>query len=121
MSERRIPQQGEIWDVYFDPVVGREQGGRRPALIISNTQLNELPSQLCIVAPLTSRDRGIPLHVPVFPPDGGTHLPSFVLCDQVRSVSHERLKRYRGRVPDEVVAQTISVLGLMLDQPRVKD
>lgn len=121
MSERRIPQQGEVWDVYFDPVVGREQGGRRPALVISNVQLNELPSQLCIVAPLTSRDRGIPLHVPVLPPDGGTRLASFVLCDQVRSVSHERLKRYRGRVSNEVVEQTITVLGLMLEHPREND
>lgn len=116
MSEPRIPEQGEIWDVYLDPVVGREQGGRRPALVISNHQLNSLPSQRCIVAPLTSRDRGIPLHVPVLPPDGGTRLPSFVLCDQTRSVSHERLKRYRGRVSDEVVEQVIVVLGLMTEQ-----
>jgi mRNA interferase MazF len=117
MSEALIPQQGDVWDVYFDPVVGREQGGRRPALVLSNAELNSLPSQLCIVIPITSRDRDILLHIPISPPEGGLRNQSVILCDQLRSVSHDHLKRFRGRVSEEVIQQAISIVGLMLDQP----
>ena len=47
-------KQGEIWEMYFDPIAGSEQSGRRPALIISGNVLNTyLP--VVIVCPLTTK------------------------------------------------------------------
>ena len=121
MSEAPVPQQGDVWDVFFDPVVGREQGGRRPALVLSNAELNSLPSQLCIVIPITSRDRGILLHVPVSPPEGGLRSHSVILCDQLRSVSHDRLKRFRGRISPEIVHQVIAITNRMMEPADAPD
>ncbi len=47
-------KQGEIWDVYLDPVSGSEQGGRRPCVIISGDLLNQ-HLQVVIVCPLTTK------------------------------------------------------------------
>jgi mRNA interferase MazF len=48
------------------------------------------------IAPITSRDKGIPLHVRVDPPEGGLDVPSFVMCDQLRTISTDRLDARRG-------------------------
>jgi mRNA interferase MazF len=115
MSDKpRIPRQGEIWDAYLDPTVGREQGGRRPVLVISPDRFNSAASELCMVLPLTTRDRGIRVHLPVMPPEGGLKQPSFILCDQLRTVSHERLKRFRGAISTESIAATLHVVHILL-------
>jgi mRNA interferase MazF len=93
-----LPARGEIWDVDLQGPRGLEQRGRRPALVVSADRFNHGPAGLVIVLPLTSRDKGIPLHVAVTPPEGGVRVPSFVKPEDVRSVSRERLARRRGRV-----------------------
>ncbi|CAN5404386.1 type II toxin-antitoxin system PemK/MazF family toxin [soil metagenome] len=113
-SSRPVPAQGEIWDAYLDPVIGHEQAGRRPVLIISNHAFNSLASSLCIIAPITSRSRGIALHVPVPKGEGGLDTTSFVLCDQVRSISHLRLRRLRGQLSPDVVEMVNTVVSLIL-------
>ncbi|MGH2551025.1 MAG: type II toxin-antitoxin system PemK/MazF family toxin [Thermomicrobiales bacterium] len=114
MSESRIPSRGDVWDAYLDPVVGREQGGRRPVVIVSNDNLNTSPSQLCWIVPLTTRDRGVWAHPPLEISESGLARPSFMLCDQLRSISHDRLRRYRGRVSSESLARAGSVFAIML-------
>lgn len=61
------PRQGEIWEIDFDPVLGREQDGLRPALIISKDGFNSSPSKLCVVAAITSRQRGWLAHINIVP------------------------------------------------------
>lgn len=92
------PSRGEIWMVNLDPTRGREQAGTRPALIVSVDEFNHGPADLVIVLPVTSRDKGIPLHVKVVPPEGGVKVPSFAKCEDVRSISKDRLQRPLGRV-----------------------
>lgn len=53
MAGRLEPRAGEIWNVNFDPQVGCERAGVRPALVISHNRFNRLPNDLCIVAPIT--------------------------------------------------------------------
>lgn len=101
------PRQGEIWDVDFDPVLGHEQGGLRPALVISKDGFNAGESKLCIVAPITSRQRGWLTHVNVSPPEGGLARPSAVMCDQARSASRARFKQYLGTVSPETLSAVI--------------
>ncbi|MGH2532432.1 MAG: type II toxin-antitoxin system PemK/MazF family toxin [Thermomicrobiales bacterium] len=90
--------RGDVWDAEFDPVRGREQAGRRPAVIVSSSDANRGRSELVFVVPMTRRDRGIPSHVPIQPPEGGLTSPSVIMCEQLRTFSVERLLRRRGTV-----------------------
>lgn len=83
--------RGEIWLVDFDPTRGHEQAGRRPALIISDDRFNRSRAELVFVVPLTTRQRTLPVHVPVVPPEGGVRSPSFIKCEDLRSISTDRL------------------------------
>ena len=68
MNSGVSPTRGEIWEVDLNPTVGREQSGRRPALIVSDNALNSGPRGLVVVIPVTGTFRGLPTHVPVAPP-----------------------------------------------------
>lgn len=92
------PSRGEIWLVNLNPAQGHEQAGRRPALVISEDRFNHGPAGLVAVLPITTTDRGIPLHVALAAGEAGLAKASFVLCDQVRTISRERLVRRYGAV-----------------------
>ena len=91
-------RRGEIWIVDLDPTRGHEQAGRRPALVISVDLFNQSLAGLVIAIPVTSRDKGIRSHVAVPAGEGDPNLPSFIKCEDVRSVSVERLHRRLGSV-----------------------
>lgn len=90
--------RGDVWLVNLDPVRGHEQAGTRPALVVSVDTFNHGPAGMVVVLPITSRSKGVPLHVCVSPPEGGLTLPSFIKCEDVRSVSIDRLVRRLGSV-----------------------
>jgi mRNA interferase MazF len=92
------PARGEIWLAVLDPTRGHEQAGRRPCLVVSVDPFNQGPAELVVVLPLTTRDRGILWHVRVDPPEGGLRARSFVKCEDVRSISKERLGSRYGLV-----------------------
>ena len=77
--------------VGLDPTRGREQAGKRLALIVSTNGFNKSPAELVVLVPITSKDKGIPWHVSLQPPEGGTKTASFIMCEAVRSVSKGRL------------------------------
>ena len=108
------PRRGEIWEVDLNPTVGREQAGRRPALIVSDDALNSGPRGLVVVIPVTGTARGLPTHVPVIPPDGGLTKPSVVMTEQVRSVSKDRLGRRYGAVTQATMDQVDRILRIVL-------
>lgn len=108
------PARGETWQVDFDPTVGREQAGRRPALIVSDNALNGGPRGLVVVIPLTGAVRGLPSHVLVTPPEGGLTKPSVIMTEQVRSVSKDRLGRRLGSVTRETMDQVDHLLRIVL-------
>lgn len=115
-NSRPRPRRGEVWQVAFDPVIGHEQGGERPAVVVSAEGINEGLSGLAIVLPVTRRDRGNPFDVPISPPEGGLPMPSFVLCESVRSLSTERFRFRRGSLSggalDSIEDRLRIVLGL---------
>ncbi|SMD34445.1 mRNA interferase MazF [Reichenbachiella faecimaris] len=65
-------RQGEIWELYLDPVKGSKQSGRRPAVIISGNLLNQ-KLQVVIACPLTTAVRGYKGNV-LLQPDGTNNL-----------------------------------------------
>ena len=110
-------RQGEIWFAGLDPVQGREQAGRRPVLVVSVDQLGTGPSQLAIVAPLTSRDHHQRIHVNIAPPEGGVRSESWVMPEQVRAVARERLVERWGQVRLGTLEQVIHRLHLLTRAP----
>jgi mRNA interferase MazF len=83
--------------------------------VISNDRYNGGPARLAVAVPLTTRDRGIPLWVPIEPPDGGVRERSFAMCDAVRSVSIERLESCWGSVERRTLARVEDALRILLD------
>ncbi len=110
------PRMGDVWDVNFDPTVGREQGGVRPAIVVSNDAFNRAPHELCMVVPVTGTDRRVRLHLPIASPESGLTKQSFALCDQTRSASLRRLLRRRGRVEIATVRTIQAVIAEIIDQ-----
>src|SRR4051794_5739235 len=109
-----LPVRGEVWDVNLDPTVGHEQGGRRPALVVSVDQLNQGPSGLVIVVPISSKDKQVRSHVAIEPDEGGLKTKSFAKVEAIRSISTERLGRRRGAVSDETLDQVAYRLKVLL-------
>ena len=99
---------------WLDPIVGQEQGGRRPVLIVSSDQFNALPHSLCVAVPLTRTNRHIPTHVEITAGEAGLPSDSVIMCDQIRSISIERLQRRIGVAAAQTMSQVMTVLHLIL-------
>ncbi len=99
----------------LDPVRGHEQAGTRPVLVISVDEFNRGPAGLIIALPLTSKNKRVLYHVPVTPPEGGLNVASFIKCEDVRSLSVERLTQYRGRVSGATMESVCAILRALID------
>lgn len=103
-----LPSAGDIAWVEFDPVLGTEQAGRRPALVVSDVGYHEISSR-ALVCPITSRSRGWPFEVPIPP---GLRIEGVILVDQVRMIHRPaRLFETIGKVPASVLGQVRGVLA----------
>lgn len=116
MQTKRIPQTGEVWLVDFSPQVGREQAGLRPALVISHERFNRVDNGLHIVAPITGTDRDLAYHVRVAPPQGGLTKPSVIMCDQEKSQSVERFRKYLGSVDESTLQVVQQIVAALIDR-----
>jgi mRNA interferase MazF len=97
-------QAGDVLLADLDPVAGHEQGGRRPVLVLSGPSYNGLRNEQLIVAAITSRQRGLPFHVPLSV-ESGLRAPSWVQSESVRAISVQRVIRQLGRARPETVAE----------------
>lgn len=111
---RAEPNRGDIWWANLDPVIGREQAGQRPVLVVSVDKFNHGPAGLAVVLPVTSHNKRQPMHVEIEPPEGGLNSASYVKCEDIRSVSKERFTRFAGRVSTRTVDQVEDRLRILL-------
>ena len=93
--------------------VGREQGGRRPVLVVAGRACLDVVDQMALVVPITSVDRGWPNHVAL----GGLGRPSFAMTEQLRPVSRSRMHGLVGVATTVELAQVRGWLGDFLDLP----
>ena len=100
---------GDLVWVDLSPTKGNEQAGRRPCLVVSDTF-----ARLPIVVPLTHTSRGWPTHVEL-EETPGSGMPSVAMCEQLRSVSSERIVGFAGRVSRSELALVRRVLGHLLE------
>ena len=110
------PNRGEIWLADLNPVRGHEQAGKRPVLIVSTDTFNHGPAELVLVLPLIRTNRGIPIHIPIRPPEGGVSAPSYILCDALHSISRGRLSSEAwGKVSLQTMQQVEEMLRLLME------
>jgi mRNA interferase MazF len=83
-------RRGDVVVADLSPIVGHEQGGRRPVLVVSPMTYNSWPIGMAIVAPITSVDRRLRQHVPIGK-EAGLRGASFVMPEYVRAISQQRL------------------------------
>lgn len=95
-------QRGDVVWTELDPGRGREQVGRRPALVVSSNLNLKMATTLVIVLPCTSTDRGWPNHVPL---SGDIRLsrPTFAMTEQPRTITRDRLVGVAGKANAETM------------------
>ena len=100
----------------LDPVVGSEQGGRRPVLIIQN-DMGNLHAPTVIAVPLTGAPGkpALPTHVRIRRGEGGLWRESTVLCEQVRTLEKTRLGRRLGELSARSMKEVEKALFVSLD------
>jgi mRNA interferase MazF len=112
------PSRGEVWPADLGSGRGHEQAGPRPVLVISDDTFNLGTSGLVMVVPLTSKVKkstNIPAHLYIAPPEGGLKTPSVILCDQLRTISKDRLiKAPWGIVSGATLVEVEKVLRVLL-------
>ena len=115
-------KRGDVYFANLDPVVGSEQGGMRPVIIIQNDLGNRF-SPTVIILPLTGKMNKAPLptHVPLLPPQGGVRRPSIILCEQVRTLEKSRLTHYLGRLTREKMALVEKALAAAVGVEETSD
>ena len=104
-------KRGDIYYADLSPVVGSEQGGVRPVLIIQNDTGN-LHSPTVIVAAITSRRKKaqLPVHVFITAEESGLNADSVVLTEQVRTLEKSRLTKYLGHLSDGAMSRIDAAL-----------
>jgi len=110
----KSPRRGEVWWVDLEPVRGHEQGRKRPCLIASVDEFNEIPHGLVWVVPITTNLRAHSFTVPVNPPEGGLKARGMILCHQLRTISVDRLERRAGSISAKTFREVHVRLGLIL-------
>ncbi|APW64008.1 type II toxin-antitoxin system PemK/MazF family toxin [Paludisphaera borealis] len=97
--------RGDLWYADLNPVRGHEQGGARPVLIVSVDSFHQGRSGLVWVLPITSVEKKIRSRIALSVGEGGLSLPSFVICEAIRSISIDRLDRRLGTASTETLAK----------------
>ena len=111
MTRGAAPERGEVVWLSFSPQAGREQAGRRPALVLTPAPFNSRVG-LAFVCPVTSRVKGYPFEVALRGVDG---LSGVVLVDQLRRLDwRTRRAEPAGRVPASVMTEVVAKLRPLL-------
>jgi mRNA interferase MazF len=108
-------RRGDVWLV---DDVGSPGGGAatgRPVVVVSADALGESTAGVVLVVPTTRTHRGIPSHVAIEPGSSGLESVHYATCEDLRSVTEERLAHRLGTVSAETLAATGRILAMLLD------
>lgn len=107
-------KRGRIYYADLSPVIGSEQGGLRPVVVISNDIGNRF-SPIVIVAAMTSQiKRHYPTSVDLAPMDTGLKQESRICCEQLRTIDKKRLRECIGELTGEAMAQVDAAIKISL-------
>jgi len=108
-----VVRRGDVFYADLSPVIGSEQGGVRPVLIIQNNVGNKY-SPTVIVAAITSQinKAKLPTHMELRANKYGLSKDSVILLEQIRTIDKKRLKEKIGHLDDELMAKVDEALGI---------
>lgn len=105
------PDRGHFVVLDFTPNAGTEQGGRRPALVLSPKRFN-IATGLMLVVPVTNQVKGSPFEVPI---PRGCGVTGAILSDHVRSVDWlARNAQFKSEATDEIMCEVLGRLEAIL-------
>ena len=110
-----IVKKGDLFFADLSPVVGSEQGGVRPVLVVQNDVGNKY-SPTIIVAAVTSQTgkAKLPTHVKLHATEGGLSKDSVVLLEQLRTIDKQRLKEKIGALNESQIPDVEKALSVSL-------
>lgn len=113
----REVRRGDIWLVDWSPSRGSEQAGMRPAVVVQTDAANLNPRYPnTVVATVSTKGKAVSFHVPVEPSEqNGLKEKSFVKCEQVLTISKDRLVRRVGSLEEDSLALAGSSIRKVLD------
>ncbi len=109
-----VVKRGDMFYADLSPVIGSEQGGVRPVLIIQNDVGNK-HSPTVIAAAITSQvgKNKLPTHIEIEPSQSGLKAESVVLTEQIRTIDKSRLREKIGHIDDEkIISRINNALGV---------
>ena len=97
-------KRGEIYWADLDPVIGSEQGGIRPVVVVQNDKGNLYSPTVIVAAVTTSGKKSrLPIHVPVSAAESGLKHDSMILTEQLRTLEKTRLTHQAGQLTPAAV------------------
>ncbi len=111
MPKQYVPDQGDVVWLNFTPHAGHEQGGHRPALVLTPKDYNQR-SGLLVCCPITTQVKGYPFEVVI---QGSLEVTGVVLADQLKSLDwRARRAAYKGHAERAVVRQVLGKAKALL-------
>ncbi len=111
-------KRGDIFYADLSPVVGSEQGGIRPVLIVQNDIGNRYSPTVIAAAITSQKDKTkLPTHIQVTGEGCGLQKDSIVLLEQVRTIDKKRLKERMGRLDDGSMGRVDQALSVSFGLP----
>ncbi|MCF8011855.1 MAG: type II toxin-antitoxin system PemK/MazF family toxin [Clostridiales bacterium] len=106
-------RRGDVYYADLSPVVGSEQGGTRPVLVLQNNIGNQY-SPTTIVAAITSQiaKAKLPTHVEMGPTDGGLNRNSVILLEQIRTIDKSRMLEKVTSLSEEMMEKVDQALEI---------
>lgn len=106
-------KQGMIIKLNFNPQIGHEQAGYRPAVVVSNNVFNN-KSKLAIVCPITNTDNKFPLHISL---DERTKTKGVILCEHLKSLDLRKRKyEFIENLPKDILDNVINTVYAEIEE-----
>ena len=112
MVNNYIPHQKDIIYLDFNPTVGHEQKGRRPALVLSNYSFNKF-TKMALVCPITSNMKEFPLHIKI---KDRIKTQGVVMCEQIKVIDFiTRNAQFKEKIDCETYEEVITVINSFIN------
>ena len=110
-----IVKKGDLYFADFSPVIGSEQGGVRPVLVVQNNVGNKYSPTIIVAAVTSQKNKAqLPTHVSIDAAGNGLSKNSVVLLEQLRTIDKSRLRERIGTLNQELMPDVNEALGVSL-------
>lgn len=107
-------RRGDVFYANLSPVIGSEQGGMRPVLVIQNDKGNKY-SNTIIVAPISKKMSKPPIPTHVIFADNALNYVSMILCEQLRTIDKQRLGQWICALDDDIMNKVDQAIRVSLN------